>query len=211
MWCWCWCVLVLYNIQCFAQSCCDVSDAWVPPYTNHVLYEQTFSAVLSVLKQCCMKKHGKHFRCPLFCFAMGKQAGFYWLVVVKNFYASRQVCIDNVCTAQPAYMATPAGMLDGNGDFSGAMAREMEEETGIKCNLAVWAQFLRAYNMWNSYVCIDVVYSTWFRNSMHVQGNEESVTLWSPFERGMGSGFCPWTLSLDALVSFNLQECYQRE
>jgi len=29
-------------------------------------------------------------------------------------------------------MAIPAGMLDGNGDFAGAMAREMEEETGIR-------------------------------------------------------------------------------
>ena len=29
-------------------------------------------------------------------------------------------------------MALPAGMLDGNGDFGGAMAREMEEETGIR-------------------------------------------------------------------------------
>ena len=40
--------------------------------------------------------------------------------------------IDNVCTVQPQYMAIPAGMLDGNGDFAGAMAREMEEETGIR-------------------------------------------------------------------------------
>ena len=40
--------------------------------------------------------------------------------------------IDNVCTVQPQYMALPAGMLDGNGDFGGAMAREMEEETGIR-------------------------------------------------------------------------------
>jgi len=47
-----------------------------------------------------------------------------------------QVQIDNVCTAQPRNMALPAGMLDGNGDFSGAMAREMEEETGIKCDAA---------------------------------------------------------------------------
>ena len=42
------------------------------------------------------------------------------------------VGIDNVCTVQPQYMAIPAGMLDGNGDFAGAMAREMEEETGIR-------------------------------------------------------------------------------
>lgn len=32
--------------------------------------------------------------------------------------------IDNVCTVQPQYMALPAGMLDGNGDFGGAMARD---------------------------------------------------------------------------------------
>eukprot|EP00931_Biecheleriopsis_adriatica_P041634 TRINITY_DN23778_c0_g1_i1.p1 TRINITY_DN23778_c0_g1~~TRINITY_DN23778_c0_g1_i1.p1 ORF type:complete len:316 (+),score=76.72 TRINITY_DN23778_c0_g1_i1:91-948(+) len=47
-----------------------------------------------------------------------------------------QVQIDNVCAVQPRGMALPAGMLDGNGDFSGAMAREMEEETGIKCDAA---------------------------------------------------------------------------
>lgn len=45
------------------------------------------------------------------------------------------VGIDNVCTVQPQYMAIPAGMLDGNGDFAGAMAREMEEGGG-RCGVA---------------------------------------------------------------------------
>lgn len=47
---------------------------------------------------------------------------------------SLQVEIDNVCAVLPAGMALPAGMLDGSGDFVGAMAREMAEETGIKCD-----------------------------------------------------------------------------
>merc|ERR1712008_240446 len=33
-------------------------------------------------------------------------------------------------------MSVPAGMLDGDGDFCGAMAREIEEETGIRCESA---------------------------------------------------------------------------
>eukprot|EP00438_Fugacium_kawagutii_P005806 Skav220020 [mRNA] locus=scaffold3413:161570:169117:- [translate_table: standard] len=54
-------------------------------------------------------------------------------VAVLVILQSEETGIDNVCTAQPQYMALPAGMLDGNGDFGGAMAREMEEETGIRC------------------------------------------------------------------------------
>lgn len=70
------------------------------------------------------------------CFLRGGSVAV--LVILQSEETGREYClqvrIDNVCTVQPQYMAIPAGMLDGNGDFAGAMAREMEEETGIRCD-----------------------------------------------------------------------------
>ncbi|CAL1148561.1 unnamed protein product [Cladocopium goreaui] len=69
------------------------------------------------------------------CFLRG---GSVAVLVILESESGKEYClqvrIDNVCTVQPQYMALPAGMLDGNGDFGGAMAREMEEETGIRCD-----------------------------------------------------------------------------
>eukprot|EP00435_Cladocopium_sp_Y103_P028550 s428_g7.t1 len=70
------------------------------------------------------------------CFLRGGSVAV--LVILESEETAKEYClqvrIDNVCTVQPQYMALPAGMLDGNGDFGGAMAREMEEETGIRCD-----------------------------------------------------------------------------
>jgi len=41
---------------------------------------------------------------------------------------------DSIPTAQPWFPALPAGMLDGNGNFSSVAARELQEETGIIIN-----------------------------------------------------------------------------
>lgn len=38
----------------------------------------------------------------------------------------------SIPTAQKLFPALPAGMLDGNGNFTGIAAKELEEETGIK-------------------------------------------------------------------------------
>jgi len=59
------------------------------------------------------------------------------LVVLQCAETGKQHCLqvrlNSVPAVLPMNMTLPAGMLDGSGDFVGAMAREMEEETGIKC------------------------------------------------------------------------------
>jgi len=64
-------------------------------------------------------------------FMRGGSVAILVLLKCKEKVYTVLVCQDTVPTAQVAFPALPAGMLDGNGNFAGVAAKELQEETGI--------------------------------------------------------------------------------
>uniref|UniRef100_A0A6B2LGL6 Nudix hydrolase domain-containing protein n=1 Tax=Arcella intermedia TaxID=1963864 RepID=A0A6B2LGL6_9EUKA len=69
---------------------------------------------------------------PVVVFMRGGSVAILVVLVCKGKEYGVLVRQDSVPTTQPLFPAIPAGMLDGNGNFGGVAAKELEEETGIK-------------------------------------------------------------------------------